>query len=171
VRDRTGRYPLDKPRAGLWCDECLEKSSPIAWEALPDVIPATWLADRILTLKEPWGWLMVHGFKDMENRTWKTKAHGRTLFTSSAVLDLGEYQRARAICVPLNIRLPRPDDIKTGGIIGFADLAPQITDNRSVWFCGPCAWPMVNHFPLPFQRVKGGQGYRFVSPELKIKIR
>lgn len=39
---------------------------------------------KTLTVKQPWASLIVHGIKDIENRTWPTKFRGRILIHSSA---------------------------------------------------------------------------------------
>jgi hypothetical protein len=28
---------------------------------------------KVLVVRQPWAWLIVNGFKDIENRSWKTK--------------------------------------------------------------------------------------------------
>ena len=34
---------------------------------------------KVLTVKQPWASLIVHGIKDIENRSWKTNFRGRVL--------------------------------------------------------------------------------------------
>lgn len=39
---------------------------------------------KAITVKQPWASLIVHGIKDVENRTWKTNFRGRVLIHSGA---------------------------------------------------------------------------------------
>ena len=34
---------------------------------------------KALSIRQPWAWLIVHGRKDIENRSWRTKFRGRFL--------------------------------------------------------------------------------------------
>ena len=34
---------------------------------------------KALSIRQPWAWLILHGGKDIENRTWATKLRGRVL--------------------------------------------------------------------------------------------
>ena len=42
---------------------------------------------KVLTVKQPWASLIVHGIKDIENRSWRTNFRGRVLIHSSAKGD------------------------------------------------------------------------------------
>ncbi len=33
----------------------------------------------ILSIRQPWAWLIVNGYKDIENRTWSTRFRGKVL--------------------------------------------------------------------------------------------
>ncbi len=33
-------------------------------------------SSRALSLKQPWAWLVVKGYKDIENRSWSTNHRG-----------------------------------------------------------------------------------------------
>lgn len=32
----------------------------------------------ILSIRQPWAWLIVNGYKDIENRTWPTHFRGKS---------------------------------------------------------------------------------------------
>lgn len=42
---------------------------------------------KALTVKNPWAWLIAHGIKDIENRTWRTNFRGRVYIHAAASLD------------------------------------------------------------------------------------
>ena len=39
---------------------------------------------KILVVRQPWAWLIVHGYKDVENRSWRTHYRGALLIQSAA---------------------------------------------------------------------------------------
>ena len=41
---------------------------------------------KVIVIRQPWAWLIVHGFKDIENRSWSTQYRGRLLIQASANL-------------------------------------------------------------------------------------
>ena len=41
---------------------------------------------KVIVVRQPWAWLIVHGFKDIENRSWKTRYRGTLLIQASANL-------------------------------------------------------------------------------------
>jgi ASCH domain len=42
---------------------------------------------KIISLRQPWASLIVHGFKDVENRTWSTRYRGPLIIDSSLRAD------------------------------------------------------------------------------------
>ena len=43
---------------------------------------------KVLTVKNPWAWLIAQGIKDIENRTWRTNFRGRVLIHASAYQNI-----------------------------------------------------------------------------------
>ena len=44
---------------------------------------------KALTIKQPWAWLIAHGYKNVENRTWRTNYRGNLLIhVSKSCSDL-----------------------------------------------------------------------------------
>jgi len=42
---------------------------------------------KAILIRQPWAWLIVHGYKDVENRTWSTKYRGPILIHAGKTLD------------------------------------------------------------------------------------
>ena len=42
---------------------------------------------KAISIRQPWAWLIVHGYKDVENRTWATKHRGPILIHAGKTLD------------------------------------------------------------------------------------
>lgn len=46
---------------------------------------------KALSIRQPYAWLIVNGFKDIENRDWPTKFRGRVLIHAGATYPKREY--------------------------------------------------------------------------------
>ena len=72
---------------------------------------------KVIVVRQPWAWLIVNGFKDIENRSWQTRYRGPLLIQASANLPTQiEMAEIRRYVRRLGVELP--DEFKTGGIIG-----------------------------------------------------
>jgi hypothetical protein len=109
-------------------------------------IDSKWSSDlRVLSVRQPWAWLIVQGYKDIENRTWSTTYRGRLLIHASSKkpsLDL-------LLQVKRDFKLNLPECFDLGGIVGFADVVDCVTSSRSRWMQGPIGWKLKNASPLP----------------------
>ena len=106
---------------------------------------------KALSIRQPWAWLIVHGGKDIENRTWKTNYRGPVLIHASKTFEgVG--------MVELIMGVPLPSVFARGGIIGMADLVDCVTESDSRWFAGPFGFVLQNARPLPFKAVRGRLG-------------
>ncbi len=66
---------------------------------------------QALSVRQPWAWLIVAGYKDVENRGWATKYRGRILIHAGrrAAEDAGDaYRLAAALGTSRQICLPAP---------------------------------------------------------------
>lgn len=123
---------------------------------------------KVLTVKQPWAWLILHGGKDVENRTWPTNVRGRVaIHTSSRVEELecrsallhmatyGLRSNEREVWRWVNTRL-----LVAGAIIGTVEVVSCVTSSSSPWFVGPYGFvlrdPIVLPRPIP---CKGKQGW------------
>lgn len=111
-----------------------------------------------LTLIRPWGWAIVHGGKDVENRTWAPPAkfigemiaihHGKK-FDEKAAEEIVEFLEMDEL----------PPEAVDEGIIGLARIArvvsgrfdPEAVDpaQGSPWFSGPVGWVLADRVWLP----------------------
>jgi len=113
---------------------------------------------KTLTVKQPWAWLIVQGFKDVENRTWPAPIRGRVLIHASGTPD-ANIDRIRAIW---NEEVPEhamPENLPLGGIVGEVTLTDCITDSDSDWAePGMHHWLLGNARPITFKSVRGRLG-------------
>ena len=93
---------------------------------------------KVLTVKQPWAWLIVNGHKDVENRNWRTSYKGDVLIHASAKFDSADFIAAEKICKSQFISLPPPSELKRqcGCIIGRCKITNCVVLYRSPWFFG-----------------------------------
>ena len=122
-----------------------------------------------LSIRQPWAWLIANGWKNIENRMWPTRFRGRFLIHASKGMTRTEWFEAaefvRAFASDLVQKIPNPDVIERGGIVGEANLVDCVTQDTSHWFCGPYGFVLKDARPLKFWPVKGRLGF-FYLPEV-----
>ena len=75
-----------------------------------------------LSIRQPWAWLIVHGFKDIENRDWPTNFRGRLLVHAGQTMARRYYDETceellRMGLLPAN--MPAYEDLPRGGFVGW----------------------------------------------------
>jgi len=95
----------------------------------------------VLSIKQPWAYLIVAGLKDIENRTWKTKFRGRFIVHASKTLSKSGLETAAAKGIVL------PNDLPRGAIVGSVELTDCLTASQSPWFEGPYGFALANAEP------------------------
>ena len=117
---------------------------------------------KIISIKQPWAWLIVHGKKDVENRSWPTKYRGPILVHAPAKPD----RIAKHGLIVDFASLDR------GGIVGITEIVDCVTTHPSKWFTNAgYAFVLRNSRPLPFIPCNGALGIRDVDPRLLPKIK
>jgi len=112
---------------------------------------------KIIVIRQPWAWLIVNGFKDIENRKWITHYRGPLLIQASARRPTAtDIDKVRLYDRKREIKLPEEFDL--GGIVGIVRLDDCVTKSRSKWFDGPVGWVLSKPKKLPFVPLKGQLG-------------
>lgn len=113
---------------------------------------------KALSIKQPWAWLIVHGYKDIENRRWSTRFRGRFLIHAGQTFDWAGYKwlvmNRRKLGL---IDLPSPASVfyHKGGIVGEVELIDCVTTYDSPWFFGPYGFILQNARETRFYPLKG----------------
>ena len=108
---------------------------------------------RALSIRQPWAWLIVNGYKDVENRGWATKYRGPLLIHAGAS-RIGLRDAEAEVVGRFGIRLPTEYDF--GGIVGVVNLEDCSERTSSPWHdSGSVGWVLAMARRLPFRRVKG----------------
>ena len=119
---------------------------------------------KVLSVRQPWAWLIVNGWKNVENRTWPTKFRGRVLIHASKGMTRDEYNACYLFVCGFAPSLamsemPAFDDLQRGGIIGETTILDCVTHHPSDWFTGPFGFVVDESKPLPFVPMNGQLGF------------
>lgn len=113
---------------------------------------------KALSIKQPWAWLIVNGYKIHENRTWNTKYRGEILIHAGNKTDV-EGQRWVNENFPQIIIPQFAVGLGKGGIVGKAYLDDVVTESKNKFFFGPYGFVLKDARPLPFVRLRGKLGF------------
>lgn len=138
---------------------------------------------KALSIRQPWAWLIVNGYKTVENRSRNIGMPPADLLIHATRTDFSlEYQRcihflkAEPRLSYLLELLPRgtSNELKFGGIIGQVRTVmrvehwPHVFDEDSseyLWHTDAVAYVFANAKPLPFKPCKGRLGFFNVDYE------
>jgi hypothetical protein len=110
----------------------------------------------VLSIRQPWAWLIVSGAKDIENRNWPTKfrgefyVHASKYQPSDAELDQSEDD--------FNVTINHTD-LQFGGIVGAAEVVDCVASHNSKWFVGEYGFVLRNARIVPFRSLPGRLGF------------
>lgn len=113
-----------------------------------------------LSIRQPWAWLIVHGHKPVENRTWRTNHRGPLLIHASAQVSRRDYEDTAAqLAEQMAITVPPLHLIERGGVVGLAELTDCVVDHDSPFWTGPYGFVLAHPKPLPFHKCPGALGF------------
>lgn len=92
---------------------------------------------KAITIKQPWASLIVHGIKDIENRTWRTNYRGRMLIHAAGShgkkfsVDLTDAQMKAAFGTIAKETMF--GNLPFGTIIGSVEIVDCVVNHSSIW--------------------------------------
>lgn len=110
-----------------------------------------------LSVQQPWAWLIVNGYKPVENRNWSTNVRGRVDIHAGKNHDPKGEQWIRMTFA--DIPLPTRDQLEYGGIVGSADLVDCVTHHDSKFFFGRYGFVFQNPRPCALITCRGQLGF------------
>lgn len=115
---------------------------------------------KALSIRQPWAWLIIHGGKDIENRSWHTKYRGRFLVHASAGCTRKYWAEAVSFALKAGLinhpsEVPPINELLLGGIIGSVELVDSLDTSDSPWYMGQKGFTLRNPKPLGFVPYKG----------------
>lgn len=120
---------------------------------------------KAISIRQPWAWLIVNGYKDVENRTWSSNVRGTVLIHASKTMTDADYDEALAFIrgkhsiANLASGVPKPHELDLGGIVGRASIINCSQCYPSPWFVGPHGFVLREACRLPFTPLKGALGF------------
>jgi len=125
----------------------------------------------VLSVRQPWAWLLVRGWKNIENRDRRTNVRGRVLIHACRN-EPGHTRAGWDACAAFvgdfapHLRLPHPARLCYGGIVGEVTVLDCVDAHPSEWFVGRYGYvvdPALSR-PLPFLVLPGMPSF-FRLPE------
>lgn len=116
---------------------------------------------KALSIRQPWAWLIVNGWKDIENRIWSTSFRGRFLVHASKTMTREEYEDAKEFALDIKPSCPFPDfdKLERGGIVGDVELVGCVTASDSPWFVGEFGFQLQCARVARFRPMRGALGF------------
>lgn len=92
---------------------------------------------KCLSVRQPWAWAIIHGGKDIENRSRPTRHRGPLAIHSSKGLAKLDYAfDAKFIQLTTGVIVPAYEDLIFGAILGTVNLVDCVKLSSSPWFQG-----------------------------------
>lgn len=122
---------------------------------------------KVLSIRQPWAWCIIHAGKDIENRDWRTPFRGRFLVHAGKGMTRAEYEDCletlHAVSgvrrFPRGLTLPPFGDLERGGVVGSVDLVDCVEHSDSPWFFGRYGFVLRDPAPFPFFKMTGQLGF------------
>ena len=116
-----------------------------------------------LSIRQPWTWLIVQGYKPVENRDWKYPPSHRGDFYLHASKGCTKREYEDVVdfveTVDASIIIPPLKELERGGLVGIANMVDCVTESDSPWFFGKYGFVMENVRPIEFIECKGQLGF------------
>lgn len=107
------------------------------------------LPEIALSIRQPWAWAVVAGFKRIENRSAGSIRSGgmicrRIAVHAAAGLKQAEYDWGAWRLGEHGVACPRPEALVRGAIIGAVDVVDIVSESDSEWFGGQMGLVLEN---------------------------
>lgn len=116
-----------------------------------------------LSVRQPWAWAIIHGGKDIENRSAAAVRHGlcpgRIAVHAAKGMTRHEYEAARNMMVGIGVACPGPADLVRGAIIGAVTVTSIVGEHESPWFFGPRGLVLADAIACRVVAASGSLGY------------
>lgn len=117
-----------------------------------------------ISVRQPWAWAIIHGGKDIENRSlgaveWMRPLKGRRAIHASKGMTEREYDDAREFMASIGVSCPAAADLLRGCIIGTVEVVDAVKESDSRWFFGPRGLVLRDQKPCHPIPAVGALGY------------
>ena len=117
-----------------------------------------------LSVRQPWAWAIVAGYKPIENRTLGSIRSGsmdcrRVAIHAAKGLKQDEFMWGYWRLYRHGVSCPRPLDLPRSAIIGTVDVVDIVEESDSPWFGGPAGLVLENAHMIDPIPAAGALGY------------
>lgn len=116
-----------------------------------------------LSVRQPWAWAIIHGGKDIENRSAGAVAHGMhpgpLAIHAAKGMTQDEYRHAASFMEEIGVKCPPPAELVRGAIIGHCRVLEIVSEHDSDWFFGPRGLVIAEQEPCKPIPVMGALGF------------
>ncbi|MEJ6393157.1 hypothetical protein V8J82_07825 [Gymnodinialimonas sp. 2305UL16-5] len=117
-----------------------------------------------LSVRQPSAWAIIHGGKDVENRSLGSMrvgrmTPGRIAIHAATGMKRDEYDYLVWRWARDGIQVPRPDALPRGAIIGSVEVVEIVTISDSPWFGGEAGLALRDPVPCDPIPATGALGY------------
>lgn len=111
-----------------------------------------------ISVRQPWAWLIVNGFKDIENRSWTTRYRGTVLIHAGQ--SRADFTTEVLDAIHARFGIVVPDALDIGGIVGAVDIVDCVKTHPSKWHKRGCdGWILARPRRLAFRPCKGALSF------------
>lgn len=134
-----------------------------------------------LSIMQPWSFLIVNSFKDIENREWQPPQSIMAQLPLRMLIHTGKkpdiqctdhrgqfvrpYGRIGRLFPECYEQVANEECNQLGGIIGAATLVAVVSESDNPWFVGGYGFVLQDVMPLPFMPLSGKRGFFQVDYE------
>ncbi|MGB3405983.1 MAG: hypothetical protein WBA67_00675 [Jannaschia sp.] len=127
------------------------------------------LPDLALSVRQPWAWAIIHGGKDIENRSEYSvrvgeMTTGRIAIHAATGMTRKEYDWAVWRMAQDGVTVPPPDSLVRSAIVGAVTVTDFIRASDSPWFGGPVGLLLRDPLACDPIAAKGARGYFAWTP-------
>ncbi|WP_289241690.1 ASCH domain-containing protein [Delftia sp.] len=84
-----------------------------------------------LSIRQPWAWLIVHGYKDIENRDWHTPFRGNLLVHAGLTMTRAYYDQVT-------------EELSNAGLLPVGGLPSMKIGSAAAWWAAPASSTVWN---------------------------
>ncbi len=126
-----------------------------------------------LSVRQPSAWAIIHGGKDIENRTEGSvragrMTTGRICIHAAIGLKASEYEWSIFKMAKTNTKVPPPDHLIRRAIIGTVEVVDFVTQSDSPWYGGKVGLVLRDPVAIAPIPCSGALGYFEWAPDGKI---
>lgn len=109
---------------------------------------------KAITIKQPWAWAIVAGYKDVDNRSRRTNYRGQLLIHAGLELDPKGFE----LLWEMGLYKMLPFELPQGGLIGIVDVVDCTKGYDSDW-AFPGSWHWILRRPREFRGMLPCRGH------------